>query len=1190
MQTRKKSEGVVSVTENREIKWTDAQLLAQRKRGNTVVSAAAGSGKTAVLVEKIVRLLGDPDVSLDQMLIVTYTKNAADDLRVKIGKRLTELAGDDPKTARHLEALPRAVIGTIHSFLLKIIKEYYSRLDLTPSVSVIDSGDRDALSAAAADEVLDDLFSSGEEVPADEMRISSICDVLGGVSRTEEYVPKIYDALRSRGYDADKLLEYAEILDEWAERDYLSSPWGEVLRSRLSETVEHLRNAAEPLIPQFSGDPAFRKTVEVSDRYFELLRLVGNSLNECDFEKLRRAVATYDKEAFKVAGNGGKNQAAERFAALKNNMKKVLVDCSEFKVSSREISDAMKREAEFVRGFARAVARYGAAFEEKKRERGRVDYQDLESFALKLFVGNGGVPTDIAGKVGEKYKFIFVDEYQDANGVQDSIFRAIGENAELFFVGDVKQSIYRFRGAEPRVFSDYRVKWESVSPSEGEDDVTEPENASVFMSTNFRCSRPVIEFSNLVSRRTFPYGNVPFRKEDELIFGASADVREPVVLYLVSKEKGKKTEEQLVAEKIREMLGTNQFGMERALIPDDFAILIPTNDSGKPFADALDALGVPSTLSDGVDMSEQGEVILALDILRATDNPYRDGPLAGMMFSSICGFTLDDLVNVRASFPDGPLFFAVEKAAEEAGEELREKCAALLERLRRYRAAERSTPADAFVEFVFNDTGIMNAPEVVRTVNGTDRVRRILDFARKYEDGEFGGLFGFLSYIDGMIESGSFNYTPDKSGAVRIMTEHKSKGLEFPVCFIGKAAKKYSDIEYRNPIQFDPELGIGSFLPGEGGYTKYDSPVRRMIVEKKKGESAEEEMRLLYVAMTRAKYKLVVTATCDPEGEIEKARESEWTRDRFTVRSANRPLDHILGAALEADPSVCVTVTVTEEGETVHGARPEAVVEERRVMIARADEAAERAKENFSFEYPYSFLSNLPAKLAVSKLYPEVLDEGEAVLTDDEEPVIPDDGDMPYPTFMTGTTDFTPADKGTANHVFMQFCDFDRLAEGSVKEEIDRLVSKGFMTAKMGELVEEDFIIGFIRGDLFGRMKNAREALREFRFNVRLPAEQFTSDPVLAEKYAGAGAKVTVQGVFDCVFRENDGRIVLVDYKTDAMTSFDRAHPDLFAEKLRNRHKTQLTYYKEAAALIFGREPDETLIWSLPMGKSVSVL
>ncbi len=1174
--------------DRREINWTDAQLLAQRKRGNTVVSAAAGSGKTAVLVEKIIRLLGDPDVSLDQMLVVTYTKNAADDLRVKIGKRLTELAGDDPKAARHLEALPRAVIGTIHSFLLKIIKEYYSRLDLTPSVSVIDSGERAELSAAAADEVLDELFSSGEEIPAGEMRISSICDVLGGVSRTERCVPDVYDVLRSRGYGADRLCEYAGLLDEWAERDFLASPWGSVMRDKLSEAVEHYRLAAEPLIPGFAGDPAHKKTAEVSDRYFELLRLAGDALEKRDYEGLRRAIAIYNKAAFTVGDNKG-NEASKRFAEIKKAMKAYLVDNETLRIGSREISDAMKRTAGFARGFARAVKRYGEVFEEKKRARGKVDYQDLESFALKLFVSEDGTPADAARKVGERYKFIFVDEYQDANGVQDSIFRAIGEKAELFFVGDVKQSIYRFRGAEPRVFSDYRGKWESVSPTEGEEDVTEPRNASVFMSTNFRCSRPVIDFSNLVSRRTFPYGNVPFCKEDELIYGASADVKEPVTLYLVSNQKEMKTEEQLTAEKIREMLGTDPFGTG-PLTPDDFAILTPTNETCKPFADALDALGIPSTLSEGVDMSEQSEVILALDILRATDNPYRDGPLAGMMYSSICGFTVDDLVNVRTSFPSGPLYSAVERAAEEGGDGLREKCAALLDRLGRYRAAERSTPADAFVEFVFNDSGIMNAPEVARKANGAERVRCILDYARKYEDGEFGGLFGFLAYVDGMIGSESFKYTPDKSGAVRIMTEHKSKGLEFPVCFIGKAAKKYSAAEYTKPLQFDPELGVGSYLPGEGGYTKYDNLIRRMIIEKKKEESAEEQMRLLYVAMTRAKYKLVVTATCDPEGEIEKARESEWTRDRFTVRSANRPLDHILGAALEADPSVCVTVTVTEEGETVHGAPPEAVEEERIGMIARADEAAERAKENFSFEYPYSFLSNLPAKLAVSKLYPEVLDEGEAVLTDDEEPVIPDGGDMPYPTFMTGTTDFTPADKGTANHVFMQFCDFDRLAEDSVKEEIGRLVSKGFMTAKMGELVEEDFIIGFIRGDLFGRMKNAREALREFRFNVRLPAEQFTSDPVLAEKYAGAGAKVTVQGVFDCVFRENDGRIVLVDYKTDAMTSFDRAHPDLFAEKLRNRHKTQLTYYKEAAALIFGREPDETLIWSLPMGKSVSVL
>ncbi|MBR3423897.1 MAG: UvrD-helicase domain-containing protein [Clostridia bacterium] len=1139
------------------------------------------------------RLLTVSGYSLDQMLIVTYTRNAADELRSKIRRKLTERIAADPLVAAHLSELPRAAIGTIHSFLLKVIKENYSVLGLSPGVSVIDDSDDEALKTAAAEETVDALFAEGSgTVPENGMTIAGICDVLGGTSYAEKAVISVYDGLKARGFGAEKIGEYAESLEEWSDRDFLLSPWGGILKEEIGEQIEHVRRFAEPLIPEIARDGSLSKTVGVADRLFESLGMFETALRENDLDGLRRAAATYDTDLFKVAGNKNKLEAADRFARIKGAAKENLFGRADLKLSAGQTAASMKTTAEFARGFGRAVAAYGACFEEKKRERGRVDYQDLESFALKLFVGEDGEPTDIARKIGERFRFIFVDEYQDANGVQDAIFRAIGGRSELFLVGDVKQSIYRFRGAEPGVFSRYRGEWESVFPQEGDGDgdVAEPREAGIFMSANFRCARPIVDFSNLVSRRTFPFGHVPFCEEDELIFGAKTDADDPVSLYLVPKTKDGATEEEFTAKKIKAMLGTDPYGTG-PLVPDDFAILVPKNESGKGYAKALAALGIPTSEAVGSDLSEAPEVTLALDILRAVDNPLRDGPLAGMMYSSIFGFTLDDLVNLRVKYPDGTLYSAVLRTAEGLSEEegLKDKCASFLTRLNGYRAAERSSAANVFVEYVFNECGILNSPEVIGVTDGAEKVRALTDLSRKYEDGVFGGLFGFLSYIDGLIETGRFTYVPEKTGSVRIMTIHKAKGLEFPVCIIGKAEKSYYAEEYKNSLQFDPELGIGTTLPGEGGYTKYDTPVRLAIVEKKKAEDREEHMRLLYVAMTRAKYKLIITASCaDPDKEIAGARENEWMRDRTVVMAATRPLDHVLGAALTAPPSVCETVVVSGEGAEIREEAAAAGCGERAAKDAAASETLKKVEENFAFGYPYSFLSNLPSKLAVSKLYPEVLDEGEAALPEDGEFVLPD-GDMPYPTFMTGTTDYSPAEKGTANHVFMQFCDFDRLAEGAVREEIERLVSKGFMTDKMAELVEEDFIERFIRGGLFARMRNAETVRREFRFNVRLPAAKFTADADLAEKYREADARVTVQGVFDCVFRERDDSLVLVDYKTDAMNSFDRAHPELFAEKLRERHKTQLSYYKEAVSLIFGRAPDETLIWSLPMGEAIEI-
>ncbi len=1183
----------MSVTDNNKIEWTDAQLLAQRKRGNVLVSAAAGSGKTAVLVEKIMRLMTVSGYSLDQMLVVTYTRNAADELRSKIRKKLTERVAADPHAASHLSNLPRAVIGTIHSFLLTVIKEYYSVLGLSPGVSVIDDSDVGALKAAAAEETVEALFADrSAAIPENETGIAGICDTLGGTENAEKAIVSLYDRLKERGFGAEKLSEYADSLEDWSDRPFLLSPWGEIMKAGIGEKVEHVKRAVPILIPEIERIAGQGKTLGAADRLLESAGMFEAALRGNDFDGVRRAAATYDKGAFKLADHYKDNEPSSRFSEIKEDAKETLFQREGLNLSEAETSAAMKATAKFARGLGRAVAAYGSAFEEKKRERGRVDYQDLESFAYGLFVGEDGKPTDIARKIGERFRFIFVDEYQDANGVQDAIFRAIGGSSELFLVGDVKQSIYRFRGAEPAVFSRYRGEWESVSPEDcgGGGDVFEPRDAGIFMSDNFRCARPIVEFSNLVSRRMFPYGHVPFCPDDELIFSASTDADCPVSVYLVPKTKDGPTEEEFTAKKIKEMIGTVPFGKE-PLRPDDFAILVPTNEGGKAYTKALAALGIPTSESVGEELSEAPEVILALDILRSVDNPLRDGPLAGMMYSSVFGFSLDDLVNIRVKYPDGTLYSAVSRTAEDGAAEedgLRARCAAFLNRLNGYRSAERSSAANVFVEYVLNECGILDAPEVTGSPDGAEKVRALIDLSRKYEDGVFGGLFGFLSYIDGLIGAGKFTYTPGKTGSVRIMTVHKAKGLEFPVCIVGKTDKAYSIREYREPLQFDPELGVGTMLPGEGGYTKYDTPVRRTIIEKKKAEDREEHMRLLYVAMTRAQNKLIITATCDPEKERNGAREKEWMRDRSVVMAFTRPLDHVLGAALVCSPLVCETVDVSEEGVEIREEETPEEREKRAAKEAADSEVLKRIEENFAFEYPFSFLSNLPSKLSVSKLYPEVLDEGEAALPEDGEFVLPD-GDMPYPTFMTGTTDYSPAEKGTANHVFMQFCDFDRLAEGAVREEIDRLVSKGFMTAKMAELVEEDFIVRFIRGGLFARMRNAETTWREFRFNVRLPAAKFTSDGELAEKFEKADARVTVQGVFDCVFREKDGTLVLVDYKTDAMTSYDRSHPDAFAEKLRERHKTQLSYYREAAALIFGRSPDETLIWSLAMGDAIEI-
>ncbi len=1173
-----------------DVRWTPDQSLALRRRGNTLVSAAAGSGKTTALAGKIIRLLTESGARLDRMLVVTFTKASAEELRAKIGKALREQIAVDPSAADHLGDLPSAEIGTIHSFLLKALREYYSELGLPPGISVIETESASELKSDAAEDTIEDLFSgSASDVPENEMGIAEICDVFGDVKTAAAELIKTDDEFGQRGAGTDRFREFADTLDRYAGKDVFESPWGGEIRADLEEGARYLISALAVAAPHLRD-----KFVPFADRLSDWLSRFLDAVVKGDREAI---VKTADSLAGDV-GDSPRNTGKDLYAAICQDVKK---DASSLAgkaaerlgLSDGEIADAMRRTARFVRGLGRAADLYTEKYTERKRERGKLDYKDIETYAFRLFVGEDGRPTEAAKRVGKRFEFIFVDEYQDTNAIQDAIFRAVGANSERFLVGDIKQAIYQFRGGDPEVFSRYREEWETVSGGDfpGDGDVTAPRDAGVFMSENFRCSEPVVRFANAVSRYMFPHGGIPFCERDELVFASGSKTDDPVSVCLINSEKGKTREPHFIARTILGMLGRDLYGTG-PLRPEDFAILLATNAECERFASVLSEYGIPTSVQSGVPLKEEEEVVLALNILKTIDNPYRDVPLIGMMYSSVGGFSLDDLVRIRQKYGDGLFYSAVKRTAESepvgADADIVGKCAGFCAAVERYRTAERSTPADAFIEYVFNESGLMHAPEVTGKADGARRLRSLIDMAREYEDGPFGGLFGFLTHVENKIRSDNFKMSFERGGAVRIITRHRSKGLEFPVCFLSGVNKSYNERSLSATMLAHRDLGVGIMIPSGGGLTNYDNPVRAAIGERLRVSQREEHMRTLYVAMTRAKYKLFVTAECKPEAEIGKAKRSALVTGGYGVRSDKRMLDHILKGIFSSSESVCRLSALS--GEDVDNIGPETPADEIGGETPAADAAEDaavlRAERNFTFEYPYSFLSNLPSKLAVSALYPEVLDDrdGAAVLPEEE----PEDDGMPYPTFMTGTFDHAPADRGTANHVFLQFADFGRLRGGDVGDELKRLVGDGFLTPRMGELVLLPLIDAFRRGELFRRITDAAEVWREFRFNVRLPAWKFTSDSELAEKYEKTGTCVTVQGVFDCVFREKSGRLVLVDYKTDGAGGEIR-DPASLEKKLRERHRLQLKYYREAASLLFGRDPDEVLIWSLPLGKSVDL-
>jgi len=1184
-----------------DVKWTPAQERAINSRGNVLVSAAAGSGKTATLSAKIMNLLRTvPDVSLTQFLIVTFTNAAAAELKERISREITKAAADDRGMLRHKRDVAGADICTIHSFCMKLVRRYFSVLDVSPDFSILDEITAGNLKARAMEAVVDDCFRGDFKVTqSGGADIFTLADTVGKTKDAmglDESLRELAGKLDSMGYGTSKLAEYADSLEENAYRDFFETPHGEMIKGEFTSFAAHYsKRLGEVMCRMAESSAVVEKYMPAAASLKEYLDRIASFSGT--YPEMRVTVESYEAVPLGRLSSKDKTDAAEEFQELRREITTKATKLADryFSHSPESVTEASLRTAKVLRSCAEIIGEYRRRYTEMKRERGVLDFSDLEELALKLLVDENGNPTREALEVGESYRFVFIDEYQDTNYVQDTIFRAVSGSAERFFVGDIKQSIYRFRGAEPEVFSGYRRAW---SEDENDDTVTDgyPLGHSIFMSENFRCAEPVIEFANAVSRYMFPYGGIPFSEADCLRYGGVAAGDTPVEVCLIDHSRNAKGSEEVsvseaeyVAYRIYRLIKEENYN------PSDIAVILRSaNTSGGDFEAALKEKGIPVKRVGGSDFAEEPEVMLTLSILRAIDNPMKDISLAGAMFSSVFGFTMEDLTLLRLDGADCPLYSSVERKAEEEGV-LGEKCRSFIAKLSDLRRTERGMSADRFIEHVYAYLNLFDAPEVKNRLFGETHLHMLHELARNYETGIFGGLYGFLAFVDDQLESGSLTTEGknDENG-VTIVSIHKSKGLEYKLCFLSECGKERNTMDERKGVLFDKELGIGLRLPDPGGLVLCGNLIREAVCAKMAREAAMEEMRTLYVAMTRAKERLIVTAKThtSPEDELSSAENLSMFTDSYQVLSASRMIDIIL-RSLALDDRAKPTYTVVPKDTPLDVTVTSEEVSPEKEESISAEEIA-KVRENIAFVYPNAFLTDIPSKLSVSALYPTILDgedEDEALTIDGETEVKEKAprGAMPRPRFMTGDAVATGADRGTATHVFLQFADVERIRRDGVRSELERLTEKAFITAEMAALVNRAQVAHFAESGFVTRMLESRQIVREFRFNVLLPAENFTDDEKLKAALAERGEKLTVQGVFDCVFVDSEGKLVLVDYKTDYITPEEFSNKELAYRKLRERHSRQLGYYKEAVKLIFGRYPDETYLYSLPLGDTVSI-
>ncbi|MBQ2768314.1 MAG: UvrD-helicase domain-containing protein [Clostridia bacterium] len=1184
-------------------KWTPEQLSAIETRDKTLlVSAAAGSGKTTVLTERLIRLLTAPEnpASLDRMLIVTFTRAAAAELRQRISAALGEALAADP-TNRHLHrqllALSSAKISTIHAYCLELIRANFQRLGLPAQFRVADEAEIRVLSRSLMNDLIaeryaaDIAFGSLADHFTGARNDSGLADIFLKLTDALSNYPEGIEFLRAqiaelREGDISLQRGWGKIAAERIHRVYRDA---EAFFSRAMDAMEQDEALSTAYLPAFSAD-------------YDHIRQILDCPENCTYSALREALLSYSPQSLKPLAGKNKSEESERFREYRDNFKKLhkkLCD-SFFLLDNAGLSHTIAQTADAIEQIYVLLRDYNSRLSEEKRRRGICDFADIERYTLALLVDEKGEDTDIARAVADGFDVICIDEYQDVNAVQDRIFRAIARPKTRFMVGDIKQSIYRFRGAEPSIFADYRRQF----PALGQGD-TEEENASIFMSNNFRCDLPIIQTANRIFSFLFGYcgESIGYLPEDDLVCGkASVGQPAPVTLALLppaeenEEEESSLPEYHWIATEIVRLLREETLDDGRPIRLSDIAILMRSKTDIDRLTTALRTAGIAVESGAADDFFEKPEVLMMLCLLNTIDNPNRDIYLAGTLRSPLFGFTMDELIAVRAASPEAgePLYAAFRRYTEENAWQKGEQ---FLSRLREYRAMAEGTPVDRLLNALYRDTAILafaGADEGEEEEPRPPEQKRanlllLYDYARRFEAGSYKGLYNFIRYINDIIDEGTKIEAPAAASedAVRIMSIHHTKGLEFPVCFVCGLGRRFNLRDTSDNLLFSHDVGIAIRLRDESGFARRTTPLREAIAAHLIDTQLEEEMRVLYVALTRARERLYLTAQCkkDTADVLTGAAERRAVVSADALMRCSNYLEWILTALIDTPQDVWQLCTP----ERVEKAAllPQTSASSGKVCTAEADDATVNLlRERFAYVYPYAHLTHLPAKLAVSRLYPTLLDDEMAPDSLNEQVKLPEmrirpaclDGDSVNPGEAA-------AERGTATHVFLQFCNFSHteIDRAAIDREAERLIADGFITPRMAELLRRDELAAFFAGPIYAELTNARWILRERRFHLNFPAADFTDDPDYA--HALGDEQILVQGVIDLCFETADGKLVLCDYKTDRLPrDLAQARKTLIA-----RHADQLRYYAAACQALFGRTPDRICLWSLALGEAVDV-
>ncbi len=1173
----------------------EQRAVVENRGGEILVSAAAGSGKTRVLVERLLDRVEGEGLDVDRFLIITFTNAAASELRGKILQALNQRLAERPGAhlRRQLTLVYRAQISTIHACCTALLREFGHLLDLDPDFRVAEEADAELLRRETLDRLMEDRYAA--LAPGDPF--AGLVDTMSAGRddrRLKEIALDIHRRIQShadpRAWVERRLADF----DLTACRDVGETVWGRQILARAERQARYWYGQMLQALNEMMDDreleaaysPSFCDTMDSIDAFLSSLDRGWDSartLCEIEFPRLKSSRKITDK------------RLQERVKAVRERCKRRLKGLGDlFYASNQTLLDDMAAVRPPVEALFALVLDLDEAFRAAKTRRRMVDFDDLEHLTLRLLTGPDGGPSKLAATLRARYAEVMVDEYQDTNAVQNAIFDALtDEGKNLFQVGDVKQSIYRFRLADPTIFL---RKYHRFRPAA---EAKEGQGRLLILSKNFRSRASVLEgvnfvFSHIMSR---DFGELDYTEDQRLNPGFPYpphpdDAVELDVLDLAAvgrvEHQAKTPRDQLeaehVARRVRALLEegfpiTGEDGAPRPVRPQDIAILYRSPGAVMGYLTrALDERQIPWQTEGAEDFFHTTEVQCAVALLEIIDNPRQDVPLLAALRSPVWGFTADRLAQLRAASPEGDFYTCLSRAAERGEDD----AASFLNALARLRLRAADTSCHRLLWDLYDGLGILALFGAMP--GGPRRQEHLLalyDWARSFSRGGRQGLYDFVAWLRRCQQQGQrtpgINRT-DGSG-VRILSIHRSKGLEFPVVLLAGLNRTINRTDERAPVLFHPKLGVGPKGVDLAMRVEYPTLARRAVALKLEEETKAEELRLLYVAMTRAREKLIMTLAMndaarelaallpeagphpDPQALQEKDTVGQWLLLPVLARTD--------AAALRLGEDCRVHIPASGWKIRLVPAQPPAAAQTHQMVAEQAAPALDLSL--LDWRYPWRGLEAMPSKVTATQLKGRLLDQEAA----EETHIPPPPPDFPRPRFEQAERGLTSAQRGTALHTVMERIDPRRAStpEG-VREEVARLAAGGWLTAEEAGSIPVRQIAGFWSSALGQAAAAAEDLRREFKFSLLVPADSV---------YPGAaeGEEVLLQGVVDCCFTAPGG-FTLIDFKTD------RIRPGEEAEHSR-RYRAQLEGYTRALEEIFGRRVAHRVLWYTALGSGFEI-